>query len=540
MSNSSQIPIKVNVATGAIVDPVDGSPLTQSALLPAFFYQSQQVLCVSFVDGDMNPYPLNATDLFECSLDNDFIHSSEGVSDPLMAASGNEQVDIEGDWSGISRAEGRISIRLNCNTTGFQAKIGSSASIEGLLEIKRTLQGSSFSSVMLQSKAVCKNVVNPNGDPAEEEQSNFYSKSVSDARYSQIGHAHAASEVSGLDAAVSANADVAANSSARHSHANKATLDAMPAFGTGTSRFLREDGSFASASVENSTCNIRLTLTSGTPVTASDVTAATTLYATPYKGNRIALYDSSAGWHSATLSERSLSLSGLAASTNHDIYLYNSGTVASPALALQAVAWTDSSTRATALALQDGVYCKSGALGYRYLGTIRTTATAGQTEDSVAKRFVWNFHNRVQTVNFTRDTTDSWTYNGNGTWRQANNGNAAWKHEFVCGAAGDQLFGTASISAINNNSSSPSLTMGYDTSSTPNTAISGMAFNQSSTSYLPIIVQLSTCPAAGYHYVTTMETTSYTGSATFLGDNGGSVGGGNVGAQSYMTTQFWR
>lgn len=38
-----------------------------------------------------------------------------------------------------------------------------------------------------------------------------------------------------------------------------------------------------------SICQGRLTLTSGTPVTTSDVTAATTIYFTPYKGNRIAL-----------------------------------------------------------------------------------------------------------------------------------------------------------------------------------------------------------------------------------------------------------
>ena len=37
--------------------------------------------------------------------------------------------------------------------------------------------------------------------------------------------------------------------------------------------------------------NGRLTLTSGTPVTTNDVTAATTIYYTPYKGNAIQLYN---------------------------------------------------------------------------------------------------------------------------------------------------------------------------------------------------------------------------------------------------------
>jgi len=53
----------------------------------------------------------------------------------------------------------------------------------------------------------------------------------------------------------------------------------------------------------------RLTLTSGTPVTTSDVTAATSVYYTPYVGNKISLYN---GWEWIfhEFSELSLSLSG--------------------------------------------------------------------------------------------------------------------------------------------------------------------------------------------------------------------------------------
>src|SRR5665213_2163919 len=41
----------------------------------------------------------------------------------------------------------------------------------------------------------------------------------------------------------------------------------------------------------NSICDGRLTLTSGVPVTTADVASATTVYFTPYKGNKIALFD---------------------------------------------------------------------------------------------------------------------------------------------------------------------------------------------------------------------------------------------------------
>ena len=57
--------------------------------------------------------------------------------------------------------------------------------------------------------------------------------------------------------------------------------------------------------------------------------------------------------------------------------------------------WTNDTTRATAIDLQDGIPVKHGDSTRRYLGTYYTTAT-GQTEDSVAKRMVWNQNNRTR------------------------------------------------------------------------------------------------------------------------------------------------
>lgn len=134
----------------------------------------------------------------------------------------------------------------------------------------------------------------------------------------------------------------------------------------------------------------RLTLTSGQPVTAADVTAATTLYYTPATSNQIALHDG-LGWKVHTFAEFSLNVGALAAATVYDLFVYDqAGTVTFDT----PVAWTNDTTRATALAFQDGVAVKAGATTRRYVGTIRTVA-AGQTEDSKARRFVWNEANAV-------------------------------------------------------------------------------------------------------------------------------------------------
>lgn len=73
----------------------------------------------------------------------------------------------------------------------------------------------------------------------------------------------------------------------------------------------------------------RLTLTSGKPVTTSDVTGATAIYFTPYRGNNIGLYVSSA-WTTVAFSETSIALGTLAAAYQaYDVFGYsNSGTLA--------------------------------------------------------------------------------------------------------------------------------------------------------------------------------------------------------------------
>lgn len=132
----------------------------------------------------------------------------------------------------------------------------------------------------------------------------------------------------------------------------------------------------------------RLTLTTAVPVTTSDVTGATTVYYTPYKGGWIWLYTNSV-WQPYLFTERSLALGTLSSDKNYDIFIYdNAGTVT---LEFSA-AWSTDTGRADALAYQNGFLVKSGSTNKLWLGTIRTTATT-TTEDSVAKRFLCNAYN---------------------------------------------------------------------------------------------------------------------------------------------------
>lgn len=199
-----------------------------------------------------------------------------------------------------------------------------------------------------------------------------------------------------------------------------ATLGGFPG---GTTTFLRADGTFAvPVDVLLGIVNGRLTTESGVAISTTERTAQSTIYFTPYLGNQIALYDG-ANWHLETFAELSLALSGLTSGKNYDVYVdYNGGT---PQLALSA-AWTNDTTRADALATQNGVLVKSGATDHRYVGTIRTTGTT-TTEDSHGgvttqvggKRFVWNLYHRVPRPLRVIDTANTWTYTGN-SWQIAN------------------------------------------------------------------------------------------------------------------------
>jgi len=142
--------------------------------------------------------------------------------------------------------------------------------------------------------------------------------------------------------------------------------------------------------------DFRLTLTSGVPVTTADVTAATTVYCTPYKGNRIALWNGTA-WVVKASAEMSIALGTLTNNLTYDVFCYlNSGV---PTLEL--LAWTNNTTRATAVTRQDGAFCKSGDKTRRLLGSFTTISTT-QTCDisglsgTEAKRYLQNVDNLIE------------------------------------------------------------------------------------------------------------------------------------------------
>lgn len=158
----------------------------------------------------------------------------------------------------------------------------------------------------------------------------------------------------------------------------------------------------------------RLTLESGVPISATDQLAKTTIYYTPYVHNVIRLWNGSR-WVSVEFAETSIALGTLTANIGYDVFAYLDGGV----LALELLAWTNETTRATDVTLQDGRYCKNGDKTRLLLGSFYTD-TATTTVNAKSKRFLYNFYNKT-TVDSSGSGSTSHTYT-TATLREFNGG----------------------------------------------------------------------------------------------------------------------
>lgn len=268
----------------------------------------------------------------------------------------------------------------------------------------------------------------------------------------------------------------------------------------------------------NGVDDFRLTLTTGTPVTTADVTAATTLFATPMTGNRLALADSSGTTTTLICVEFSIAIPATT-SQLYDVFAWNNAGVC----ALELLAWTNDTTRATALVrTTTGFLTKTGDLTRRFLGDVRTTTVSGQTEDSFAKRYVWNNVNRVRRGVHVLEATASWTYN-TATYRQANAA-ATNQADVVIGIADVFLSVTVQAFTASTNGVVGSVSIGEDSTTVAATGVLGEAIGNGTGGTANALYQgtarLEKYPAVGRHTYVWLEKHGASGTGTWYGTNG--------------------
>lgn len=291
-------------------------------------------------------------------------------------------------------------------------------------------------------------------------------------------------------------------------------------FSNGTKVFISGGGGGGAAAGggDKYIMEFRLSLESGVPVSTTDQSNKTTIYCVPFKGNQIALYSGSA-WATYTSAEFSLALGTLTSGLPYDVFCYANGSTPT----LEFAAWTNTTTRATALAYQDGILVKSGATTRRYLGSFYTTSTT-QTQDTKRQRLLYNYYNQMPRDLLRLEGTDTWNYSTN-TWRQVN-ASATNQFDIMVGVSEKRLFIQASGACANSAGGAfPRISIGEDSTSTPTsngtkqTLPSTAAGNQAN--------GLGNCmvtPSAGYHYYAWLERDDTgSGTTTWYGDNGGTT-----------------
>lgn len=279
----------------------------------------------------------------------------------------------------------------------------------------------------------------------------------------------------------------------------------------------------------------RLSLTTAVAVTTSDVSGATTVYFTPYRGNTVTLYDGSS-WTPSTFTELSQattdntkSPAAVANNSNYDVFVWSdSGTLR----ATRGPAWTSDTGRGTGagttelelfegrlvnkIAITNGPAARRGL----YVGTIRSDGSA-QINDTAAKRHVWNMFNRVPRQMRVIEATNTWAYS-TATTRQANN-SVANQLDFVVGQLEDEVRAEILAHAATD-SGAQGVSVGVGVDST--TVFSGL-IGRESLAGASVINQIQASyngyPGLGRHFLAWLERGAGADTQTWSGDAGGTV-----------------
>lgn len=284
----------------------------------------------------------------------------------------------------------------------------------------------------------------------------------------------------------------------------------------------------------------RLTLSSGTPVTTSDVLDATTLYYVSYKHDRVPLYDGAA-WTLHTVetelsqatSDNTKSPAAAAATSCYDLFVWSDlGTLRLS----RGPAWASDTSRGTGagtteLERVDGRYVNKASISNGpaaqrglYVGTVRTDSLA-QVDDTMGKRWVWNMYNRVARPMAVIEPTADWAYT-TATIRQAR-GSPVNQLDFVRGLNEDSVRAQVKAWAIGG-VALPSMTLvgvgiGLDSTTAYAADCISETFSVDNLRAWPLRASWTGLPGIGRHYLAWLEVSQASGTTTWFGTSAASL-----------------
>lgn len=276
----------------------------------------------------------------------------------------------------------------------------------------------------------------------------------------------------------------------------------------------------------------RLTLATGVPVMNATVSAAETLYYTPYLGDRVPLWDGAKIVYKAfaelsqAATDATKSPAAVAADKVYDVFVWDdAGTLR----VSRGPAWTNDTTRGYTLTRNGGIWTNTSAITNgpaagrgTWVGTVISDGASkfnwvlggSGAGGSAAILGVWNAYNRVRVDSLTVDTTASWSYSTNG-WRAANNSNAN-RATFVTGASEDCFNAEGSTAMSSPSSGVVNSGVGLDSTSSP-TGQLGLADSVTLSTKIGMTARL-VGNVFGKHFVQLLENGKGVASTTWYGD----------------------
>lgn len=291
----------------------------------------------------------------------------------------------------------------------------------------------------------------------------------------------------------------------------------------------------------------RVTLTPGTPVQVANATAATSIYYTPFVGDRVSLWDGTSSFIAYEFAELTLNLAAAhhLVDKNYDLYVVRDGGTLYLATG---PAWAGDNDRGTGAGSAEtevikGIRVNKNAITVRpgntssgttialparagtVVGWVRTSA-AGQTEYTIMpnaaalgtnnKLFLGNAYNKRVVVATERDSTAFWTYGTNAV-RAANASNSN-RISFIMGEPDAPVEAKYScLLSISSAGSYPMISIGLD-STTVSASIKAGVRGQSIPENSTVTADLWATPGIGLHYVQAQDYCNVAVSSTWIAD----------------------
>lgn len=272
----------------------------------------------------------------------------------------------------------------------------------------------------------------------------------------------------------------------------------------------------------------RLTNVSNSPISGTSGTGSTIVYYTPYTSDLVYLTTSTGYWRPYTLSQISTAMTALPSDTVYDIFLYDdAGTLTLE----RSTAFTSRTTRVDAISLRNGVYVKSSDPTRLWLGTISTRA-AGQSEDTAARRFIWNAYNRVMKSVY-------WNYTSAGSFSMTTaigpitSGATPSRVEIICGSSTAEtlnLFLSAAMTGSTAGGAGVTATLGFGVNTTTAYTAQRTVFQQvvNSSNQYQCATAYSLTPALGYSFISFNQNTNTASVQSIIGNTGSGGQGGSI------------